>query len=118
MFMHCGTGGSWIENCQSNPTKTSLVEGVLITDQYDPSSSQKPNVALMFFTWYLNIIFIIESFRRQDFNLKIPKEYDFNSHSQCQRFNPTSPTSNLTPPSYPNVFSLSSKQKPIPLLSG
>ncbi|MBW0530257.1 hypothetical protein O181_069972 [Austropuccinia psidii MF-1] len=61
-FMHCGPGSAWIENCQSNPTQTLFVEGVSMTDANDSSSSQKPNLALMFFTWYLNILFIIESF--------------------------------------------------------
>ncbi|MBW0518074.1 hypothetical protein O181_057789 [Austropuccinia psidii MF-1] len=105
--MNCCPGGAWIENFQSSPTQTLFVEGLLITDQYDPYSSQKPNLALMFSTWYPNILFIIESFRKQDFKHKIPKEYDRNSHSQCQPFTPTSPTSNLTPPSYPAVFSVS-----------
>ncbi|MBW0479296.1 hypothetical protein O181_019011 [Austropuccinia psidii MF-1] len=68
-FMNCGPGGAWIDNCQSNPTKTLFVEEVFMTDQHDPSSSQKPNLALMFFTWYPNILFIIESFKNQDFNL-------------------------------------------------
>ncbi|MBW0483062.1 hypothetical protein O181_022777 [Austropuccinia psidii MF-1] len=31
----------------------------------------------------------------------MPKEYDLNSHSQCQIFTPTTPTPNLTPPSHP-----------------
>ncbi|MBW0549029.1 hypothetical protein O181_088744 [Austropuccinia psidii MF-1] len=61
-FMHCGPGGAWIENCQSNPTQTLFVEGVFMTDQKDPCSSHKPNLALMFFTRYPNILFIIESF--------------------------------------------------------
>ncbi|MBW0508493.1 hypothetical protein O181_048208 [Austropuccinia psidii MF-1] len=61
-FMHCGPGGAWIENCQTNTTKTLFVEGVFMTDPNDPSSSQKPNLVLMFFTWYPNILFIIESF--------------------------------------------------------
>ncbi|MBW0577976.1 hypothetical protein O181_117691 [Austropuccinia psidii MF-1] len=61
-FMHCGPGGAWIENCQSNPTQILFVEGVFMTDANDPSSSQKPNLALMFFTWYPNILFIMESF--------------------------------------------------------
>ncbi|MBW0549648.1 hypothetical protein O181_089363 [Austropuccinia psidii MF-1] len=61
-FMHCGPGGAWIENCQSNPNQTLFIEGVFITNPDDPCSSQKPNLALMFFTWYPNIIFIIESF--------------------------------------------------------
>ncbi|MBW0502101.1 hypothetical protein O181_041816 [Austropuccinia psidii MF-1] len=110
--MHCGPGGAWIENCQSNHTQTLFVEGVFMTDPNDPSSSQKPNLALMFFTWYLNILFIIESFRTQDFKLKVPKEYDCNTHSQCQLFTPTLPTS------YPAVLSLTSKKKLIQLPSG
>ncbi|MBW0563802.1 hypothetical protein O181_103517 [Austropuccinia psidii MF-1] len=70
-FMHCGLGGARIENFQSNPTQTLFVEGVFMTDENDPSSSQKPNLALMFFTCYLNILFIIESFQTQDFKLKM-----------------------------------------------
>ncbi|MBW0473528.1 hypothetical protein O181_013243 [Austropuccinia psidii MF-1] len=89
-----------------------------MSDQHDPSSSQQPNLALMFFTWYPNILFIIESIRKQEYNLKIPKEYDFNSHSECQLFTPASPTSNLTQPLYPAVFSMSSKKKLIQLPSG
>ncbi|MBW0484624.1 hypothetical protein O181_024339 [Austropuccinia psidii MF-1] len=107
--MHCGPGGAWIENCQSNPTKTLFVEGVFMTAPYEPSSSQKPNLVLMFFTWYPKILSIIESLRKQDFKLQMPKEYDYHSHSQCKLFNPT------TPPLYPAVFSLSSKQKLIQL---
>ncbi|MBW0538615.1 hypothetical protein O181_078330 [Austropuccinia psidii MF-1] len=61
-FMHCGPGGSWIQNFQSNPTQALSVEEVFMTDPNDPCSSQKPNLALMLFTWYLNILFIIESF--------------------------------------------------------
>ncbi|MBW0535345.1 hypothetical protein O181_075060 [Austropuccinia psidii MF-1] len=61
-FMHCGPGGAWSESCQSNPTQILFVEGVFMTDANDPSSSQKPNIALMFFTWYPNIVFIVESF--------------------------------------------------------
>ncbi|MBW0522789.1 hypothetical protein O181_062504 [Austropuccinia psidii MF-1] len=61
-FMHCGPGGVWIENCQSNPTQTLSFEGVFMTDPKDLFSSQKPNLALMFFTWYRNILFIIEGF--------------------------------------------------------
>ncbi|MBW0462883.1 hypothetical protein O181_002598 [Austropuccinia psidii MF-1] len=38
-FMHCGPGGAWIENCQSNPTQTLFVEGVFMTYPNDPSSS-------------------------------------------------------------------------------
>ncbi|MBW0506621.1 hypothetical protein O181_046336 [Austropuccinia psidii MF-1] len=117
-FMHCCSGGAWIENCQSNPTQTLFVEGVFMTDKNDPSSSQKPNLALMFFTWYPNIIFLFESFRKQDFNLKMPEEYDCNTHSQCQLLTPTFPTSNLTPTSYPALFSLTSKKKLIQLPSG
>ncbi|MBW0463484.1 hypothetical protein O181_003199 [Austropuccinia psidii MF-1] len=116
--MHCGPGGAWIENCQSNPTQTLSIEGVFITDQHDPSSSQKPNIALMFFKWYPNILFIIESFRKQDLNLQMPNEYACHSHSQCQLFNPTTPTSIVTTSSYPAVFSLSSKIKLIQLPSG
>ncbi|MBW0488151.1 hypothetical protein O181_027866 [Austropuccinia psidii MF-1] len=117
-FMHCGPGGAWIENCQSNPTQTLFVEGVFMTDTDEPSSSQKHNLALMFFTWYPNILFIIESFRKQDFKLQLPKGYDCHSHSQCQLFTPTTPTSILTPPLHPTVFSFSSKQKLIQLPSG
>ncbi|MBW0488985.1 hypothetical protein O181_028700 [Austropuccinia psidii MF-1] len=47
----------------------------------------------------------------------MPKGYDCKSHSQCKRFTPTTPTPNLTPPSYPEVFSLSSKKKLIQLPS-
>ncbi|MBW0587600.1 hypothetical protein O181_127315 [Austropuccinia psidii MF-1] len=72
-FMHCGPGGAWIENCQSNLTQILFLEGVFMTGENDPSSSQKSNLALMFFTWYPNILFIIESFQTQDFKLKIPK---------------------------------------------
>ncbi|MBW0495462.1 hypothetical protein O181_035177 [Austropuccinia psidii MF-1] len=61
-FMHCGPGGACIENCQSNPTQTLFVEGVFMTDTNDPSSSQKRNLALISFTWYPKILFIIESF--------------------------------------------------------
>ncbi|MBW0482951.1 hypothetical protein O181_022666 [Austropuccinia psidii MF-1] len=89
-----------------------------MTDANDPSSSQKPNLALMFFTWYPNILFIMESFRTQDFKLKMPKEYDLNTHSQCKLFTPTFPASNSTPASYPAVSSLISKQKLIQLPSG
>ncbi|MBW0557266.1 hypothetical protein O181_096981 [Austropuccinia psidii MF-1] len=116
--MHCGPGGAWIENCQSNPTQILFVEGVFMTDANDPSSSQKPNLALMFFTWYPNILFIMESFQTQDFKLKMPKEYDCNTHSQFQLFTPTFPASNSTPASYPAVSSLISKQKLIQLPSG
>ncbi|MBW0501264.1 hypothetical protein O181_040979 [Austropuccinia psidii MF-1] len=91
-FMNCGPGGAWIENCQSNPTQTLFVGGVFMTDQHSPSSSHKPNLALMFFTWYPNILFIIESFRKQDFNIQMPNKYDCHSHGQCQIFTPTTPT--------------------------
>ncbi|MBW0490144.1 hypothetical protein O181_029859 [Austropuccinia psidii MF-1] len=117
-FMHCGPGGAWIENCQSNPTQTLFVEGGFMTDTKDPCSSQKPNLALMFFTWYSNILFIIESFQKQEFKLEMPKEYDCNSHSQCQLCTPTFLTSKSIPPSYPALFSLNSKQKLIQLPSG
>ncbi|MBW0521220.1 hypothetical protein O181_060935 [Austropuccinia psidii MF-1] len=117
-FMHCDPGGAWIENFQSNPTQTLFVEGVFMTYQHDPSSSWKPNLALMFFTWYPNILFIIESFRKQYSNPQMPNEYDCHSQSQCQLFTPTTPTSILNTPSYPAVFSLSSKQRLIQLPSG
>ncbi|MBW0495317.1 hypothetical protein O181_035032 [Austropuccinia psidii MF-1] len=103
-FMHCGPGGAWIENFQSNPTQTLFFEGVFMTDPNDPCSSQKPNLVLMFFTWYPNILFRIECFWKQDFKLKITKEYDCNTHSHCQLFTPTFPTSNSMPPSYPACF--------------
>ncbi|MBW0568424.1 hypothetical protein O181_108139 [Austropuccinia psidii MF-1] len=45
----------------------------------------------------------------------MPKEYDCNTHSQCHLFTPTFPTSNSIPPSYPALFSLTSKQKLIQL---
>ncbi|MBW0550274.1 hypothetical protein O181_089989 [Austropuccinia psidii MF-1] len=48
----------------------------------------------------------------------MPKEYYCNTHSQCQVFTPTFPTSNSTPASYPAVLSLTSKQKLIQLPSG
>ncbi|MBW0522702.1 hypothetical protein O181_062417 [Austropuccinia psidii MF-1] len=115
--MHCGPRGGWIENCQSNATKTLFVKGVFMTDKHDPSSSQKPNLALMFFTLCPNILFIIESFRKQDFNLQMPNKYDCHSQRQCQIFTPTTPTSILTTPLYPAVFSLSSEQKLIQLPS-
>ncbi|MBW0464122.1 hypothetical protein O181_003837 [Austropuccinia psidii MF-1] len=118
MFMHCGLGGEWIENCQSNPTQTLCFEGVLMTDNSNPSSYQKPNLVLMFSTWYPGILFIIEIFRKQDLKLEIPKEYCGNSHSKYQCFTPTSPTSSLTPPLLPAVFSLSFKKKLIQLPSG
>ncbi|MBW0499696.1 hypothetical protein O181_039411 [Austropuccinia psidii MF-1] len=116
-FIHCGTGGAWIENFKSNPTKTLFVEGVLITDQHDSSPYQRPHLALMFSPWYPKILFIIESFRKQDFKLKMAKEYYCDSHSQCQLFTPTPPSSKLTPTSCPAVFALSSKQKLIQLPS-
>ncbi|MBW0479472.1 hypothetical protein O181_019187 [Austropuccinia psidii MF-1] len=116
--MHCGPCGAWIENCLSNPTQTLFVEGVFITDQNDPSSLQKPNLELMFFTWYPNILFIIESFRKQHSNLQMPNEYECHSHSQCQLFTPTNPTSISTTPFYQAVFSLSSNEKLIQLPSG
>ncbi|MBW0476284.1 hypothetical protein O181_015999 [Austropuccinia psidii MF-1] len=72
-LIHCGPGGAWIENCQSNPTQTLFVEAVFMTDPNDPCSSQKPNLAFMFFTWYPNILLIIEIFQKQDFKLKMPK---------------------------------------------
>ncbi|MBW0541897.1 hypothetical protein O181_081612 [Austropuccinia psidii MF-1] len=99
--MHCGPGGAWLENCQSNPSQILFVEGVFMTDANDPSSPHKPNLALMFFTWYPNILFIIDSFRTQDFKLKLPKEYDCTPHSQCQLFTPMFPASNSTPHNYP-----------------
>ncbi|MBW0468857.1 hypothetical protein O181_008572 [Austropuccinia psidii MF-1] len=117
-FMHCSPGGEWIENYQSNPTQTLFIEGVFMTDPDEPSASRKPNLGLMFFTWYPNNLFIIESFRKQDFKLQMPKEYASHSHSQCQLFTPTTPTSILTTPLYPTLFSLSSKQKLIQLPSG
>ncbi|MBW0546306.1 hypothetical protein O181_086021 [Austropuccinia psidii MF-1] len=55
-FMHCGPGGAWIENCQTNPTQTLFVGGVFMTDPNDPCSSQKPNLVFMFFTWYPKIL--------------------------------------------------------------
>ncbi|MBW0567399.1 hypothetical protein O181_107114 [Austropuccinia psidii MF-1] len=117
-FMQRVPGGAWIENSQSNPTQLLFVEGVFMTDANDPCSSQRPNLALMFFTWYPNILFIIETFQSQDLKLKMPKEYDCNTHSQCQLFTPTFPTSNLTPASYPAVSSFTPKQKRIQLPSG
>ncbi|MBW0525112.1 hypothetical protein O181_064827 [Austropuccinia psidii MF-1] len=116
--MHCGPGGEWIENCQSTPTQILFVEGVFMTDANDPSPSQTPSLALMFFTWYPNILFIIESLQTQDCKLKMPKEHDCNTHSQCQLFTPTFPASKLTPASYPSVSSVISKQKLIQLPSG
>ncbi|MBW0554831.1 hypothetical protein O181_094546 [Austropuccinia psidii MF-1] len=41
----------------------------------------------------------------------MPKEYECNTHSQCQIFTPTFLASNSMPPSYPALFSLTSKQK-------
>ncbi|MBW0510039.1 hypothetical protein O181_049754 [Austropuccinia psidii MF-1] len=117
-FMHCGPGGVWIENCPSNPTQSLFVEGVYMTDPNYPSSSQKPNLVLMFFTWYPYILPIIKSFQTQNFKLEMPKEYDCNIHRQCQLFTPTFPASNMTPASYPAVLSLTSKQKLIQLPSG
>ncbi|MBW0510256.1 hypothetical protein O181_049971 [Austropuccinia psidii MF-1] len=117
-FMRCRPGGAWIENCQYNPTQTLFVGGVFMTDPKDPGSSQKPNVALMFFTWYPNILFIIESFQKQELKLEIPEEYDCNTHSQCHPFTPTFPASSSMPPSYPALFSLTSKRKLIQLPSG
>ncbi|MBW0478132.1 hypothetical protein O181_017847 [Austropuccinia psidii MF-1] len=117
-FMHCGPGGAWIENFQSNPTQKLFVEGGFMTDPDEPSPSKKPNLALIFFTWYPNILFIIESFRKQDFKLQMPNKYDCHSHSQYQLFTPTAPTSILTTPLYPAGLSLSSKQKLIQLPSG
>ncbi|MBW0582891.1 hypothetical protein O181_122606 [Austropuccinia psidii MF-1] len=49
MFMHWGPGRAWIENFQSHLTQTLFVEGVFINDTNDPSSSQQPNIELMFF---------------------------------------------------------------------
>ncbi|MBW0465185.1 hypothetical protein O181_004900 [Austropuccinia psidii MF-1] len=97
-FMHCGIGGAWFENCQSNPTQKLFVKGGFMNDAYEPSSSHKPKIALMIFTLYPKILFIIESFRKQDFNLQLPKGYDGHSHIQCRLFTPTAPTSILTPP--------------------
>ncbi|MBW0484207.1 hypothetical protein O181_023922 [Austropuccinia psidii MF-1] len=110
--------GAWIENFQANPTQTLFVEGVFMTDPNDPCSSQKPNLALMFLTGYPNILFIIESFRKQDFKPTMPKEYDCNTHSQCQLCTPTFPASNSIPPSYPALFSLTSEKKLIQLPGG
>ncbi|MBW0483133.1 hypothetical protein O181_022848 [Austropuccinia psidii MF-1] len=66
----------------------------------------------------LSILLIIKSFCNQDFKLKMPREYDGNSHAQCQIFTTTSPTSNLTPPSYPALSSLTSKRRLIKLPCG
>ncbi|MBW0542547.1 hypothetical protein O181_082262 [Austropuccinia psidii MF-1] len=117
-FMHCVPGGAWIENCQTNPTQILFVEGVFMTDANDASSSQKPNIALMFFTWYPNVLFKIESFQKQVFMFKMPKKYYCNTHSQCQLFTPTFPAPNSMPPSHPALFLLTSKQKLIQLPSG
>ncbi|MBW0477743.1 hypothetical protein O181_017458 [Austropuccinia psidii MF-1] len=38
-FMHCGPGGAWIENCQSNPTQTLFVEAAYMTNPGEPSTS-------------------------------------------------------------------------------
>ncbi|MBW0545615.1 hypothetical protein O181_085330 [Austropuccinia psidii MF-1] len=99
-FMHCGPGGAWSANFQSNPTQKLFFEGVFMTYPKDPCSSQKPNLALMFFTWNPNILFIIEGFSKQAFKLEMPKEYDCNTHSQCQLFTPTFHASNSMTPSY------------------
>ncbi|MBW0496746.1 hypothetical protein O181_036461 [Austropuccinia psidii MF-1] len=48
----------------------------------------------------------------------MPKEYDFRSHSQCQLFTTTFAASNSMAPSYPVLFSLTSKQNLIQLPSG
>ncbi|MBW0505094.1 hypothetical protein O181_044809 [Austropuccinia psidii MF-1] len=48
----------------------------------------------------------------------MPNEYDCNTHSQCKLVTSATPTSNLTPPSYPAVFSLPSKKKVIQLPVG
>ncbi|MBW0467715.1 hypothetical protein O181_007430 [Austropuccinia psidii MF-1] len=86
-FMHCGPGGAWIENIQSNPNQTLFVEALLMPDQNYTSSSQQPNISPMFLTWYQNILLIIGSFRKQYFNLKTPgrisrqsSAIDFTSH--------------------------------------
>ncbi|MBW0534784.1 hypothetical protein O181_074499 [Austropuccinia psidii MF-1] len=117
-FKHCGPGGAWIKNHQLNPNQTLFVEGVFITDPGEPSSSQKTNLVLIFFTWYPNILFIIKNFRKQDFKIQMPKEYDFHSHSQCQPFTPTTPTSILTPPCIKLCFFCLPKKKLIQLPSG
>ncbi|MBW0568373.1 hypothetical protein O181_108088 [Austropuccinia psidii MF-1] len=36
-FMHCGPGGEWIEDCQSNPTQSFFFDGVFMTDPNHPS---------------------------------------------------------------------------------
>ncbi|MBW0493765.1 hypothetical protein O181_033480 [Austropuccinia psidii MF-1] len=117
-FMHCGPGRTWIKNFQSNPTQKLFFDGVFITDQNDPSSSQKPNLTLMFFACYPNILFIIESFSKQNFKIKIPKEHDGNSPSQFELFTPTSPNSKSTTPLYLVVIFLSFKKKIVQLPSG
>ncbi|MBW0505967.1 hypothetical protein O181_045682 [Austropuccinia psidii MF-1] len=48
----------------------------------------------------------------------MPKEYDCNTHSQCQLFTPTFAALYSMPPSYPALFSLTFQQKLIPLPSG
>ncbi|MBW0561694.1 hypothetical protein O181_101409 [Austropuccinia psidii MF-1] len=48
----------------------------------------------------------------------MPKEYDCNTHSQCQLFTPPFPSSNSTPASYPAVSSLISKKRLIQLPGG
>ncbi|MBW0467232.1 hypothetical protein O181_006947 [Austropuccinia psidii MF-1] len=48
---------------------------------------------------------------------KIPKEYYCNTHIQCQLLTAKFPASNLTPTSYPSLFSFASKQKLIQLPS-
>ncbi|MBW0542255.1 hypothetical protein O181_081970 [Austropuccinia psidii MF-1] len=72
----------------------------------------------MLFTWHPSILFRTLNFRKQDFKLKIPKEYDGNSQSKFQLLTPTSPTSNLNPPLYPSVSSFSSNEKLIQLPRG
>ncbi|MBW0466826.1 hypothetical protein O181_006541 [Austropuccinia psidii MF-1] len=89
-----------------------------MTDQHDPSSSQQPNLVLMLFELYSKILFIIGGFIKQYFKVKVPKEYDCNSHSQCKCFTPISPASNSTLPLNPVVFSMSPKKKLIQLPSG
>ncbi|MBW0540007.1 hypothetical protein O181_079722 [Austropuccinia psidii MF-1] len=41
-LMHCGPGGAWIENFQSNPTQTLFFEAVLMTDPKDPAHLRNP----------------------------------------------------------------------------
>ncbi|MBW0484846.1 hypothetical protein O181_024561 [Austropuccinia psidii MF-1] len=48
----------------------------------------------------------------------MPKQYDCNTHSQSQLFTPTFLASNSMFPSYPALFSLTSKQELIQLPSG